>query len=88
MSKETAILKDGTKREFNGLTINSMPNYVYQITQTDKIKSVKVPCNREEFVSERAKCQYIGVRMRPDISAEVPILASACEETAEKDFKR
>jgi len=73
-------------REFNGFVIRSVGNNCFTLNQADKIRELEVPKTAEQFVSTRAKCQYIGVCTRPDVAAQVQLLASAAMDPKKSHF--
>ncbi len=86
-SKERQILKEGDQSEFNGCVIKVNTGNVYELIQSDKLRSLRAPETQKDFVSTRAKAQYIGCCTRPDICAKVQLLPSATEQPTTQNFK-
>lgn len=88
LSKERQVIHEGEKHDFNGLTIKRLQKRVFEIEQFDKLKNLKVPKDQTEFVSERAKVQYIGISTRPDLCAATQLLATAALDPKKEDYKK
>ena len=73
---------------FNGLCIKQIDKGLISMTQEEKIDKVKHPTTEEEFASQRALAQYIGVCSRPDICAAVQLLAPGSEPTTPAEMKQ
>lgn len=72
---------------FNGsrLTLNK---YIIEITQTDKISLLVMPESQKEFTTQSALAQqYVGVNSRPEICANVQLVAPGAEPTKKQEFK-
>lgn len=56
--------------------------------QRNKISDLKIPYNQKDFVSERAKVQYIGNCTRPDLSAPAQLLANSSTDPSIEDINK
>lgn len=63
----------------NGYYIHRTPTGDIRMFQSDKITLLTPPDTEKCFVSQRAMAQYIGVKMRPYITASVQLVTSAYE---------
>lgn len=87
LSKPRKLLQNGDQAEFNGVNLKLDDEGVYHLVQDQKLSSLTVAQDRDDFVSTRAKAQYIGNCTRPDICAAVQLLASSTTTPEEKDYK-
>ena len=59
----------------------------YSMSQADKIEKLAIAETQQEFTSQRALAQYIGVNVRPDICAPVQLIAPGKLPTTDKERK-
>ena len=82
----TILLKEKSVR-FNGSQISRKKNNMYELKQSEMF-GFEDPSTNEEFVSIRAKLQYIAGCTRPDIAGPVQILASESKNPTDESFSK
>lgn len=79
------ITKEPTS--FNGLMIGIDDEGALVISQTAKIEKLNEVNDEKDFISKRALAQYIGVCTRPDICANVQLIAPGTNPVSDDDYK-
>lgn len=87
ISKPRYDMKEGDFKDFNGMNISIGKGNTFKITQSQKLSSLENVQDRDGFVRNRAKAQYIGCCTRPDLCASVQLLAASAKSPTKKDFK-
>ena len=75
MTKPRELLEIGKSVKFNGARITLGIDQL-KLSQSDKIRKLKVPTTMQEASSQRASIQYISTISRPDISSTSQLLAA------------
>lgn len=85
--KPRNLLKPEESQNFNGSTILYDKAGDYHLHQKEKLSNIQLPQTKEDLISLRAKLQYIGCSTRPDLCAQVQLLANEVQDPTEKTFK-
>lgn len=64
---------------FNGTKSVRSPNKSIIVTQPDEIEKLSPTNTNQQFTNQRARAQYIGICTRPDIFAQVQLIAPTSE---------
>lgn len=90
--KPQKILNLGDHAMFNGTNIcqdsDQKSHKMYRITQSEKLRKLDTVDTAKSFSSVRAQMQYVGCCTRPDICAEVQLLASGNQDPTKSEMKR
>ena len=85
--KPRETLQEGECRDFNGFIIRSNSDGSHSLVQSKKLQAIGKPLDSNDFISERAKVQYIGNCTRPDVCAASQLLAMPVSKLTDKHFK-
>lgn len=76
-----------TPSSLNGLKILKTKDGSIKIYQQENKEKLNSPENQNAFESQHALAQYIGVCTRPDVCADVQLIASESEPTKSTEYK-
>lgn len=86
LSKPKTILTE-KQIPFNGIMIAKEKDGTIKVTQQEKITKLQHPATQKDFTSQRALAQYIGVCTRPDVCANIQLIAPGAQKTTEDEFR-